>query len=106
MELKFPVNGQFPEQMFSICKDIRFLEQLINAGLTECCYEIVVVNSHNFYNDEGGGDIYEMFRKNKVLTVKVVKPTGQMDEEFILDNDYQLEWVDIVGDLKGLTIVV
>lgn len=105
IELKFPVNGQFPEQMFSICKDIKFLEQLINVGFTEC-YELVVVDSHNFYNDRGGSDIYEMFRKNKVLAGKVVKPTGQMDEEFILDNEYRLEWANIVGNLKGLTIVV
>ncbi len=28
IELKFPRNGQYPEQMFNICKDIKFLEEL------------------------------------------------------------------------------
>ncbi|NCA78501.1 MAG: hypothetical protein EOM90_19400, partial [Alphaproteobacteria bacterium] len=28
IELKFPRNGQYPEQMFSCCKDILFAEQL------------------------------------------------------------------------------
>lgn len=28
VELKFPRNGQHPEQMFSFCRDIAFVEQL------------------------------------------------------------------------------
>jgi hypothetical protein len=29
IELKFPRNGQYPEQMFSFCRDILFAEQLL-----------------------------------------------------------------------------
>ena len=32
-ELKFPRNGQYPEQMFSFCKDICFVEQLKKQDL-------------------------------------------------------------------------
>src|SRR3989338_2335071 len=32
IELKFPRNGQYPEQMFSFCKDILFAEQLKRSG--------------------------------------------------------------------------
>jgi len=32
IELKFPRNGQVPESMFSFCKDIAFLEQLVTSG--------------------------------------------------------------------------
>ena len=32
IELKFPTNGQYPEQMFNACKDVSFLEQLTKAG--------------------------------------------------------------------------
>ena len=32
IELKFPRNGQYPEQMYSFCKDIVFAEQLKSAG--------------------------------------------------------------------------
>ena len=28
IELKYPRNGQYPEQMYSFCKDISFVEQL------------------------------------------------------------------------------
>lgn len=30
IEIKFPTNGQYPEQMFIFCKDIKFLEELKN----------------------------------------------------------------------------
>src|SRR5229473_5006125 len=32
IELKYPRNGQYPEQMFSFCKDIAFAEELKAAG--------------------------------------------------------------------------
>lgn len=28
IELKYPQNGQYPEQMFSCVKDIKFMEEL------------------------------------------------------------------------------
>jgi len=34
LEIKFPTNGQYPEQMFSFCKDIKFLEQLKSKGFS------------------------------------------------------------------------
>lgn len=35
VELKFPGNGQHPEQMFSFAKDIMFMEQLKKKNLME-----------------------------------------------------------------------
>lgn len=32
IELKFPVNGQYPEQLYSFVKDIKFMEQLKSLG--------------------------------------------------------------------------
>src|SRR5215471_413115 len=32
IEVKYPRNGQYPEQMFSFCKDIAFAEELHAAG--------------------------------------------------------------------------
>jgi hypothetical protein len=32
IEIKFPTNGEYPAQMFSFCKDIKFLEELRDAG--------------------------------------------------------------------------
>jgi hypothetical protein len=47
-ELKFPRNGQHPEQMFSFCKDIAFLEQLKQAGFLKT-YFLVFVDDILFY---------------------------------------------------------
>ena len=68
IEIKFPNNGQYPEQMFSICKDIKFLEQLKEHGFTKT-YELVIVSSNIYYINKGGGDIYDLFRKDKLLRV-------------------------------------
>jgi hypothetical protein len=32
IELKYPLNGQYPEQMFSACEGIKLLEQLVLSG--------------------------------------------------------------------------
>lgn len=32
IELKYPLNGQYPEQMYSFIKDIKFMEELKKAG--------------------------------------------------------------------------
>jgi len=89
IEIKFSNNGQYPEQMFSICKDIKSLEQLKEHGFTRS-YELVIVNSDLYYTNKGGGEIYDMFRKDKLLRGSVVKPTGQKDEEFNLSDEYSL----------------
>jgi hypothetical protein len=34
IELKYPRNGQHPEQMFSFCKDVAFAEELRHAGFS------------------------------------------------------------------------
>jgi hypothetical protein len=54
VELKFPRNGQYPEQMFSFCKDIGFLEQLKRAGF-EKAYFIVFADDRLFYEGSTEG---------------------------------------------------
>lgn len=47
IELKFPRNGQYPEQMYSFIKDIRFMEQVESAGFTKT-FCICMVDDKNF----------------------------------------------------------
>lgn len=89
--------------MFSICKDVKFLEQLQEAGFTQS-YALVIVKSHLFFNDVGGSDMYDMFRKNKVLRGNIVKPTGLKDEEFTLNHEYKIEWIDLGKSVKGFIL--
>ena len=47
IELKYPVNGQYPEQMYSFIKDIVFMEQLKSKGFN-ASYCLTMVNDKNF----------------------------------------------------------
>lgn len=59
IEMKFPRNGQYPEQMFNFCKDIRFAEQLKRSGF-EQTFLVVFADDPLFYSGNDGG-IYGYF---------------------------------------------
>ena len=48
IELKYPRNGQHPEQMFSFCKDVSFVEQLRESGF-KAAYVVIFADDHLFY---------------------------------------------------------
>lgn len=106
IELKFPRNGQYPEQMFNICKDIKFLEELKSKGFTNC-YSLSVVEDRNFYtsNKVEEEKIYKYFRNNVDLHGKIIKPTGNRDETLHLDGIYSLTWKNL-NDYKFLLIKI
>lgn len=99
IEIKYPTNGQYPEQMFSMCKDIKFLEELVETGFSDS-YCLVVVNDQLFYNNKGEEGIYRLFRKEKRLKGIIQKPTGKKDIKYHLSNEYNIEWKDISGTEK------
>ena len=75
LELKYPRNGQYPEQMFSFCKDIAFLESLVASGFQRAFF-VAFADDKLFY--EGGGEgIYEFFRLGRELHGTITKPTGK-----------------------------
>lgn len=94
IEIKYPTNGQYPEQMFSMCKDIKFLEELVDAGFSDS-YCLVVVNDPLFYSNKGEEGIYRLFRKEKRLKGTIQKPTGKKDITYHLNHEYKIEWNDI-----------
>jgi hypothetical protein len=49
IELKYPRNGQVPESMFSFCKDIAFLEQLVSSGF-QSAYFLALADHPHFYS--------------------------------------------------------
>jgi hypothetical protein len=102
IELKYPRNGQYPEQMFSFCKDIKFLEQLKRSGF-EWTFFIVFAEDPLFYSGNGEG-IYGYFRQRTALQGSITKPTGKKDEVVTLDGSYHANWSDIVGNLKYVVI--
>ena len=97
IELKFPTNGQYPEQMFSFIKDVRFCEQMLNYGFTET-YCLTVVDDAKFYNKGTKKDkIYSFFRTNATLKGTIPKPTGEDTQQIELSGEYQIKWQQVLN---------
>ena len=76
-EVKFPKNGQYPEQIYSFIEDIVFMEQLKRVGFIET-YTLTIVDDSLFYESGRKKDgIYKYFR-GEVVPIKGVisKPTS------------------------------
>jgi hypothetical protein len=104
LELKFPRNGQYPEQMFSFCKDIHFLEQLKQAGF-EKAYFIAFADDRLFYEGNTEG-IYGYFRGKKELTGSIQKPTGSRDTSIEICGSYSVSWSAVGNNLKYAIVEV
>lgn len=98
IELKFPRNGQYPETMFSICKDIAFTEQLKRNCFTGA-YAVIFADDHNFYEGKPEG-IYGYFRDGKTLTGTITKPTGKRDTSVTICGSYSVQWHSVTGTLR------
>lgn len=92
IELKYPLNGQYPEQMFSFVKDIKFMEELKAAGF-DSTYCITLVEDKNFYSGKRQDGIYAFFRNSNYIHGEVVKPTGKKDEKLIIERTYRICWL-------------
>ena len=103
IELKYPRNGRIPETMYDFCKDIVFLEQLLDAGFRKG-YAIIFTEVHGFYEGNQHDNIYSYFRHNnsspKRLTGKIEKPTGDKNESIKIKGSYLIEWKSIKNELK------
>jgi hypothetical protein len=100
IELKYPTNGQYPEQMFSFCKDIRFLEQLAENGFHENFF-IVFADDANFWTGKAANDsIYRFFRGGVALQGTITKPTGEQNHTIELRKNYTVKWENMTENLK------
>lgn len=98
IELKYPRNGQYPEQMFSFCKDICFIEQLKISGFKKT-FLIIFADDPLFYSGNKDG-IYAYFRGGKQLKGSIRKPTGKKDKTIDLKGSYKINWKTISTKLK------
>jgi hypothetical protein len=105
IELKFPTNGQYPEQMFSACKDVSFLEQLVSEGFGESFF-VMFADDPLFYNDKGGSPIFLGFRKEKLMKGSIQKPTGNKDETICLKEIYAIRWKEVGDTLRYFVVRV
>ena len=91
IELKYPLNGQYPEQMFSFVKDIKFMEELKAAGF-DSTYCLTLVQDKNFYTGQKQDGIYAYFRGEEPVHGSIIKPTGKKDEQLYLNGEYGIAW--------------
>lgn len=91
IELKFPRNGQHPEQMYSFVKDIRFMEELKQNGFNNT-YCLTLVDDKNFYSGKKIDGIYSFFRAGKTICGTIDKPTGKDIQSITISNEYKISW--------------
>ncbi len=105
IELKFPLNGQYPEQMYSFVKDLKFMEELKEHGFTHT-YSLVIVSDSLFYQGDKQTDIYKHFRKEQKIYGTIQKPTGQRNTSITINQTYPFEWISLAGRSKYYLIEV
>jgi hypothetical protein len=104
IELKFPRNGQHPEQMFSFCKDIAFAEELKRAGFTRSGL-VIFADDPLFWRGPAEG-IYGYFRGGRCLTGSIQKPTGNRDWTVNILGSYYVEWSSVTEAIKAAVIEI
>ena len=104
IELKFPRNGQYPEQMFSFCRDIVFVEQLKAAGFSHAGL-LIFADDHLFWSGRTDG-IYGFFRGRAPLHGAVRKPTGARDVELTIRGSYHVEWANVAERVRFAAVEV
>jgi hypothetical protein len=94
IELKAPHNGQYPEQMYSFIKDIKFMEQLKASGFKEAHAMILI--DKGFYMGNKKDGIYKYFRNQCTIEKEIHKPTGSNKkiESIKLEGTYKIQWQD------------
>ena len=100
IELKYPRNGQHPEQMLHFCKDVQFIEQLKLAKFTEA-YSLIFADDKLFYSGSHDG-IYGFFRGGKMLSGAIGKPTGANKGkiEAHIAGSYAITWRPVKDKMK------
>lgn len=104
IELKYPRNGQYPEQMFSFCKDVAFVEELQRTGFQRTAL-LIFAEDPLFYQGSLEG-IYGFFRAAKPLHGRIQKLTGAKDSEVTINGTYTVMWRPVIGALKYTLIEV
>ncbi len=95
IEIKFPVNGEYPIQMFHFCQDVKFLEQLKESGFTDNFF-LALTPQSNFWSDHGTkGTIYEKFRKEKELYGEIQNQIGDSTEKVTLNGRHKIDWLSV-----------
>ncbi len=105
IELKYPVNGEYPNQMFKFAEDISFMEQVKEKLKFTATYVFTMVKQDGFYDAKNKTDgIYAFFRgpNPRQLTGKIENPkkNGEKNTTITIKKRYRIKWETFkkVGD--------
>ena len=107
VEIKYPTNGQVPEQMFSFCKDIKFLEELKEHGFVNNVF-LCLAHDECFWQGNSPSPIYKFFRNNQPITGNISKPTGKgkVEIKIHINGQYMANWKSVNNSTKYLSILI
>ena len=107
IELKCPLNGQYPEQMYSFVKDIKFMEELKSRGFTKTA-TVTLVSDRPFYEGRNNEGIYNFFREEYSVYGSIFKPTsvGKNKIYITLSGRYDFIWQDLSEGRKYYVIEI
>jgi hypothetical protein len=104
IELKFPRNGQVPEQIFKFCADVAFAEKLHACGFASTA-AVIFADDRSFYQGCCNG-IYGHCRGGQAIHGCITKPTGKRDETVMVQGEYVVHWQPVTGDLKYAVVAI
>ena len=106
IELKFPTNGQYPEQMFKFIQDIAFMEEaqglgntMQNASWFNGSFCLTFADDPNFYHQTGrkvSKSIYKYFRNcpNPPITGQIANPIANSNpKQLNIVRTYTVNWI-------------
>ncbi len=99
VELKFPRNGQYPEQMFKACQDIAFLEQHVDGGFKYGAL-VIAVDDPLFFSGDGKTELYRFFRTGQPVHGVIQKPTGAKDQAVAISGTHTIRWLRCGAEMK------
>lgn len=105
LELKFPRNGQYPEQMFKACQDIAFLEELVDAGFNGGVF-VMTADDPLFFRGETRTDLYGCFRAGRPIHGIIRKPTGAKDESVSISGFHTMNWTACGSQMTFASICI
>ena len=86
IELKFPRNGMYPEEMYQFLIDICFVEQLKSTGFFTGTFTLTLVDDRLFYEGKDDNYPYSIFRKHDIIIpsgLEVKAPTGKKQGKLV-----------------------
>lgn len=105
IELKMPMNGEYPEEMYKFVEDIKFMEQLKALGFTHT-YAVTLVEDRLFFEGGSLSGIYQYFRAAHPLCGTVKKPTATTAECISLEGSYMIDWRTLGGSRKYYVVEI